>query len=300
MNDTETGGLVEVAHRVQVDGSGIHVTVHRAVGRQAGSGRALVCLHGGPGIDGSGLRLMFSALADAVDVVVPDQRGHGLSDLSTPDKWDLDTWADDVAAVIEDLDLERPVVFGISFGGWVAIRHAVRHPQQADGLIIAATTPRLPTVEEVARRMGAMAGAAAEQAWLRVHVEPSEQATAEMERLCMPLMGRRSATPALAAVRAMQRHTPQVNEHFTPQFQSLDLTGELSAVACPTLVVLGDLDPLLTDEVVASTVEALPANGRLITVPGAAHDLFTDAPDTLLHEVRRFVANPEAGVARPE
>jgi pimeloyl-ACP methyl ester carboxylesterase len=46
----------------------------------------------------------------------------------------------------------------------------------------------------------------------------------------------------------------------------------------------------VTEEVIASTVESLPADGRLITVPDAAHDLFADAPERLLHEVRGFVA----------
>jgi pimeloyl-ACP methyl ester carboxylesterase len=294
MNEIKTGASVEVARRVEIGDCGIHVTVHRRVRRQGGAGRALVCVHGGPGIDGSGLRLMFSDLADVADVVVPDQRGHGLSDLSTPDRWDLDTWADDLAVVIGELRLTRPVVLGISFGGWVAIRHAVRHPRQASGLIVAAMTPRLPAPEQIARRMGALAGPAAEQAWLRVHAQPGDQATAEMQRLCMPLMARRPPSPALAAVRATQRHTPLVNEHFTPQFQKLDLTGELRAVACPTLLILGALDPFVTGEVIASTVESLPADGRLIIVPDAAHDLFADAPGRLLDEVRRFVAGPEA------
>src|ERR1051326_8970662 len=137
--------------------------------------------------------------------------------------------------------------------------------------------------------MRTKAGPAAEQAWLRVHTHPSEQSTAEMQRLCMPLMARRPPSPALAAVRATQRQTPQVNEHFTPQFQKLDLTPELRTVACPTLIILGELDPLLTEETIASTAESLPTDGRLITVPYAAHDLFADAPDTLLHEVRRFI-----------
>ena len=242
---------------------------------------------------------MFSDLTDIADVIVPDQRGHGLSDLSTPDMWNLDTWADDLAAVIDELGPVRPVVFGISFGGWVAIRHSFRHPQQTAGLIVASTTPRLPTVEQVARRMGVMGGAAAEQAWLRVHAEPSE-AAAQMEELCMPLMARRPPSPALAAVRATQRYTPQVNDHFTPQFQKLDLTDELRTAACPTLVIVGELDPLLTEEVVASTAASLPANGRLVTIPDAAHDLFADAPDRLLHEVRRFLTEPEAGIAQSE
>ncbi len=208
MNDNKAGGAVEVAHRIEIDDCGIHVTVHRGVRRPDAGGRALVCLHGGPGIDGSGLRLMFSDLADVADVIVPDQRGHGRSDLSTPDTWDLDTWADDLAAVIDELRLARPIVLGISFGGWVAIRHASRHPQQAGGLIVAAMTPRLPAPEQIAHRMGTLAGAAAEQAWLRFHAQPSQQATAEMQRLCMPLMARRPPSPALAAVRATQRHKP--------------------------------------------------------------------------------------------
>ncbi|MEY9932272.1 proline-specific peptidase [Catenulispora sp. GP43] len=279
-----------LTHRIEVDGCGIHVTVQRGMPQQdGGTRRALVCLHGGPGVEGSGQRLNFSGMTDVVDVVVPDQRGHGLSDLSTPDQWNLDRWADDVAAIIDELGLVSPIVFGISFGGWVALHHAFRHPRQAAGLIVASTTPRLPTIEQVARRMGTLGGQAAEDAWLSVHAEASEQAVARMQEACMPLMALRSPSPALAAVRATQRLTPQVNEHFTPQFQELDLTDELRTVAVPTLLIVGEHDPLLTEEVIASAAEALPAGGRLVVVPDAAHDLFVDAPDRLLEEVRRFV-----------
>lgn len=280
----------ETVHRIEADGCGIHVTVQRGAVRQDGSERrALICLHGGPGVEGSGQRLIFSELTDVVDVVVPDQRGHGLSDLSTPDLWNLDRWADDVAAVIDELGLVRPVVFGISFGGWVALHHAFRHPRQAAGLIISSTTPRLPTIEQVAHRMGALGGEAAEQAWLSVHAEASEQAVARMQEACMPLMALRPPSPALAAVRATQRLTPQVNEHFTPQFQLLDLTDELRTVVVPTLLMVGEHDPLLTEEVIAAAGEALPDGGRLVVVPDAAHDLFADAPEVLVGEVRRFL-----------
>ncbi|MBS2533207.1 alpha/beta hydrolase [Catenulispora sp. NF23] len=283
--------MTETAHTIRVDGTGIYVTVHSAAGRPPGSGRALVCLHGGPGIDGSGQRLMLSALADVADVVVPDQRGHGLSDPSTPDKWELDTWADDVAAIIDELGLDRPVVYGISFGGWVAIRHAARHPRQTGGLIVASMTPRVPSPEEIARRMGTLAGPAAEQAWLRAHYRPSTEAVEEMQRLCLPLMARRQPSPALAAVRAAQWFSPQLDAHFTPQYEILDLTPDLRGVAVPTLVILGELDPFVTAEAIAATAEALPAKGRLVTLPDVAHDLFADAPDTLLREVRDFVVD---------
>ena len=43
----------------------------------------LVGLHGGPGVDGTGLRYCLAPLADVAQVIVPDQRGHGRSDAGT-------------------------------------------------------------------------------------------------------------------------------------------------------------------------------------------------------------------------
>lgn len=280
---------VDEIHRVDVGGVGIHVSVHRPKGRARGAVVPLVALHGGPGIDGSGLRLMLSPLADIADVVIPDQRGHGRSDLRVPAEWNLDTWADDLAAVIDALDLRRSVVMGVSFGGWVAIRHTARHPEQTLGLVIAAMTARLPTVEAVARRMGSLGGVEAERAWLRAHEEPGVQTESEMQRLCIPLLARREPSPALARVRAQQRHTPEVNAHFSPQFDLLDLNADLAAVTCPVLLIDGILDPFCTPEVLTEMAQALPQGAEVVVLPDTSHDLLVDAPEALLREIRRFV-----------
>ena len=49
----------------------------------------LIGLHGGPGLDGTKMRYQLASLADTMQVVVPDQRGHGRSDLGTSVSWNL-------------------------------------------------------------------------------------------------------------------------------------------------------------------------------------------------------------------
>lgn len=62
-----------------------------------------------------------SMLADDARMVAIDLRGHGMSDAPTePDQYtDGDKWADDIAAVIDQLALERPVLVGWSYGGFI-------------------------------------------------------------------------------------------------------------------------------------------------------------------------------------
>ena len=80
----------------------------------------VVVLHGGPGFDHTGLKPDFGALTDVAQVVYYDHRGHGRSDRSGPDRWNLDQWADDLVALCDALGIEHPVVCGVSFGAIVA------------------------------------------------------------------------------------------------------------------------------------------------------------------------------------
>jgi proline iminopeptidase len=233
---------------------------------------------------------VLSPLAEHAQLVVPDLRGHGRSDLASPESWTLDDWADDLAGVIDALELHRPVVVGVSFGGWVALRYAARHPDQLRGLIVAATTARLPTVDEGADRMKVLGGPASAATWRAVHRDPGVEATPAFRRHVLALMAVRRASPEFAAVRAAQIKTPQVNEHFTPLFSQLDLTDDVRRTRCPVTVVVGDRDPLTTPALAAATAQACPGAARLRIIPNAAHDLLSDAPDILLEELESAMA----------
>ena len=89
----------------------------------------VVLLHGGPGFDHSNFKPDFSRLTEIAQVVYLDHRGNGRSDRGDRSKWNLPQWGDDVRSFCEALEIERPIVMGVSFGGMVAMSYATRHPE---------------------------------------------------------------------------------------------------------------------------------------------------------------------------
>ena len=70
----------------------------------------------------------FSVLSDIVQIVYFDHRGNGRSKGGDPATWNLAQWGDDVKGLCDVLGIERPIVYGGSFGGFVAQSYAARHP----------------------------------------------------------------------------------------------------------------------------------------------------------------------------
>lgn len=81
----------------------------------------LLLLHGGPGADHSIYKPAFSALSDVAQVIYLDHRGNGRSDECGSETWNLTQWGDDVKGFCDSLGIERPIVLGTSFGGYVAL-----------------------------------------------------------------------------------------------------------------------------------------------------------------------------------
>jgi pimeloyl-ACP methyl ester carboxylesterase len=274
-------------------------TVQGRAESSASARPAVVAIHGGPGIDGAGLRHVLAPLAERAELVVPDLRGHGRSDLAAPPTWTLDDWADDLAEVVDQLAIQQPIVVGVSFGGWVALRYAARHPAQVGSLLIAATSARLPSVAEGAERIGALGGPTAAELWRAAHADWTIAETDAFHEHVSALMAIRPPSPELAAVRAAQVKTKQVNDHFTPKFIELDLTGDARAIRCPVTIIVGERDPLTTPELATATAEAFAVPARLSIIADTAHDLLVDAPDRLLAEIELALAQRPTGKAGP-
>jgi pimeloyl-ACP methyl ester carboxylesterase len=250
----------------------------------------LIGLHGGPGFDGTKLRYQLAPLADVAQVIVPDQRGHGRSDRGSPETWNLAAWAADVKNLSDALGIERPVVLGVSFGGFVAQAYAAACPDHPAGLILISSGPRFTALEEAIERFREVGGEEAAEVLRRDWESPSEETAAEWLRVCSPLMSL-TRDPVVERLRAERIETIDVSVHFQAEGKAMNLRDRLGAVRCPTLVILGRRDPLVPNHHGEEIVEAIPDGlARLELIDDAAHDVFVDNPAATFTAMREFLA----------
>jgi pimeloyl-ACP methyl ester carboxylesterase len=113
--------------------------------REGAGERSVVLLHGWPG-DHTDFRHLAPRLVNDVDVVVPDLRGFGASDkhrADYPDAYNAAAQARSIAALIEELGLQRPVLAGYDIGSRIAQTLAVNRPELVRALVI---SPPLPGI----------------------------------------------------------------------------------------------------------------------------------------------------------
>ena len=122
---TDTKGVGQYA---QVNGINLYYET-------MGIGRPLILLHGGLG-SGEMFGPVRPALAEHHQVIVPDLQGHGrTADIDRP--IDIRLMADDIAALIDHLGLDKPDLVGYSLGGGVALWTAVKYPDKVCRLVVA-------------------------------------------------------------------------------------------------------------------------------------------------------------------
>ena len=138
----------------EVNGINLYYETH-------GSGRPLILLHGGLG-SGEMFGPVLPLLAEHRTVIVPDLQGHGrTADIDRP--LDLGLLADDIAALIDHLGLDRPDLVGASLGGGVAMHTAVKYPAKVGRLVAASAHIRPSAIyPEMRAQQGQVNAAAAE------------------------------------------------------------------------------------------------------------------------------------------
>ena len=235
-------------------------------------------LHGGPGMDHSTMKPDFNPLAEVAQLVYYDHRGQGRSDADKPANWHLDQWADDLRSLIDTLGVQKPIVLGLSFGGFVAQNYAHRHPDRLHKLILASTVARM-LPQRVFDALQQFGGAEARQAAETCWGGPTEENTEIYMRECVPLYNR-TEFDELVGQRAIW--TPAVIEHFSKpggENWTFDFREALSRITCPTLITAGELDPVTPivamDEMAAHIPDAVK---RYEVFAGCGHGVHRDDP----------------------
>lgn len=248
----------------------------------------LLVLHGGPGFDHTIMRPYFDRFADTRQVIYLDHRGNGRSG-GARETWRLPQWGDDIRGFCDVLGLEKPVVYGLSFGGMVAMAYATRHPGHAAKLILSSTAARMHLAATYAM-MAQLGGPEAEIIARRFWTDPSAEAAGDYMAVCMPLYNP-SRDPVLEEGRTRAIMRQEVMFDFIQGEQgTMNMVGDLAKVACPTLVLAGGLDPI-TPVVCADEIhDALPPGLSTLEVfPAAGHGVHRDEPDRAEAVLRGFL-----------
>ena len=183
-----------------------------------GAGRPLILLHGGLG-SGEMFGPILPTLAEHHQVIAVDLQGHGrTADIDRP--IDIRLMADDIAALIDHLGLDRPDLVGYSLGGGVALQTAVRYPAKVRRLVVASANIRPDAIDpEIRAQQGQVNAAAAEfmkdtpmyQLYQRVAPHPED----------------------------FPRLLDKMGESMAKDF---DFTEEVHGLQVPTLIVAADAD----------------------------------------------------------
>lgn len=251
----------------------------------------LLVLHGGPGFDHSILKPWFTELRDAAQVVYLEHRGNGRSDGWDSPDLDLARWGDDVRDFCDALDIRRPIVLGVSFGGFVAQAYATRHPEHPRALVLCNTTARI-SVERVLDAFERLGGSEARYAVEAYLGDPTPESMSEFARVCMPLYNRTPQDPDL-----MARALPVANfalgmSFFRGEFRRFDFLPALSQVRCPTLVVASEDDPITPPADSDDIAAALPPQlVRLERFAGCGHPAYQDDAEGFFRVLREFMAS---------
>lgn len=247
----------------------------------------VLALHGGPGrFDHSYLRAGLSRLAAGAQVIYLDLRGHGRSDWGEPTGWTLEDCADDVRAFCDTLGIDRPVVFGHSLGGFVALLYAARHPGHAGGLALQATAARwdVPRFVERFRQAGGDEVAAIAE---RTFGGATPPPTLEEVVRCLGHFGPQVPDADMFA-RTVAHH--ELTGPGTDAMLKYDVVADLPRIDVPSLVSVGDLDPITPVAAAQEIADGLP-DGRcdLEVFEGLGHFPWLDDPDRYWPHIEAFV-----------
>jgi pimeloyl-ACP methyl ester carboxylesterase len=242
-----------------------------------GDGQPLVLLHGAFSAIGTSFGKILPGLARTRQVIAFELQAHGrTADIDRP--LAVESMADDVAAALPQLGIERADVFGYSMGSDVALHFAIHHPEMLRKLVLASASYNLKGVHPgLMEGLGEMKpemmyGSPWHQEYMQLAPHPED-----FERL-------------FAKKTEMDR-----------QFQDIPEEA-IRGIKAPTLLIIGDSDlirpehavemfRLLGGGVFGDTPAGLP-NSQLAVLPGTSHVTLVDRADWLVSMINAFLDAP--------
>lgn len=248
-----------------------------------GNGLPILAFHGGLGLDHQYLRPWLDPLADSAQIVFFDLRGHGRSGgRDTLAQSDHGTLIDDANSLRSQLTTEPVVLFGHSYGGFLAIEYALRYPQHVAGLVLcatAATAAHAPAALELAASRGMPERLATLQRALAAPVG-SDVEYAETWRTIVPLYFHWNDPERTASVFADTVFCAEgYNRAFFNWLGAYDVRERLREIRAPALVLSGADDWIMSPQLAGNQLVEGLANAEHVVFENSGHFPFVEEPE---------------------
>jgi pimeloyl-ACP methyl ester carboxylesterase len=217
-----------------------------------------------------------------------DRRGHGRSD-QPAHGYDFDTFADDVAALVDHLDLSGLTLIAHSMAGGEAVRYLTRHGSEriARLIVLAPTTPMLLKAHDNANGLPMEAFEALWAQWRRDYPKWVDDNVAPF------FIPETSRAMMRWGVNLLQSSLPIVLACNQAMVQA-DFRAEMRRIDVPTLIIHGDRDRSMPVEITGKPSAELVPGCKLLVYPGAPHGLMFTHMDRLHADLVAFMREGEA------
>lgn len=221
------------------------------------------------------------AFAEHFRVVLYDKRGHGLSD-APPAPYTIDDHTDDLLALLDHLRIKSVALVGLSVGGLIVQRAAVRVPQRVRALVLCCTAAKIGTPDLWAERIEAV-----EKGGIESIVENV------LQRWFTPPFHEKHPDDVVGWRNMLVRTPAHGYAGTCAAIRDADLTADAGKIAVPTLCVAGDQDGSTPADVVRKTAGLIPG-AHFELIDGCGHIPCVEKPAMLTWLIQEHLQ--EAGL----
>jgi non-heme chloroperoxidase len=254
-----------------------------------GHGPVIVFSHGWPLTADAFEDQMFFLASRGYRCIAHDRRGHGRS-TQTWGGNDLDTYADDLATLVEALDLKDAIHIGHSTGGGEVVRYVGRHGTSRVSRIVT-----IAAIPPLMLKTAANPGGQPVEAFDKVRAGVAADRSQFWKDLSMPFYGfNRPGAKVSEAVRdsfwlqSMAAGFP-ASYFGIKAWSETDLTEDLKRIDVPMLIMHGDDDQIVPISNSALLAAKIVKGSKLRVIPGASHGMCTTIKDQVNEELLAFI-----------
>ncbi len=254
-----------------------------------GTGRPVVFSHGWPLNGDAWDAQMLFLVQQGFRVIAHDRRGHGRSDQPAHGN-DMDTYADDLAALLDALDIQGATLVGHSTGGGEVAHYIGRHGTKrvARAVLIGAVPPTMA-------RSAAYPNGLPLEVFDGIRKGVADNRSQFYRDLAVPFFGfnRPNAKVSQGTIDAFwaQGMTGGIVGQYAciKEFSEVDYTEDLKKMTVPTLILHGDDDQIVPIDNAARLSAEIAPNATLKVYPGASHGMCVTHADQVNADLLAFL-----------